>query len=159
MSAELIDIIFCLFSTKKTGSGIGLSLCKQTGRCLHKGNIHKTVDHAGSGQRFSFLYNFSFGLHHWFRNDGPGFYVHRPDFAAIGWVRVHRRGFCSQEPVFAAIGRTRAKQRRCIFSSAGDMAGHLGVLRQAYWQRGWAPKNKAAFCTTLRPMYPAAHRS
>lgn len=37
---ELLDKIFIpFFSTKKTGSGIGLSLCKQV-MMLHKGNIH-----------------------------------------------------------------------------------------------------------------------
>lgn len=39
MSAELLDKIFIpFFSTRKTGSGIGLSLCKQI-MLLHKGNI------------------------------------------------------------------------------------------------------------------------
>jgi nitrogen fixation/metabolism regulation signal transduction histidine kinase len=39
MPAEMIDKIFIpFFSTKKTGSGIGLSLCKQI-MMLHKGNI------------------------------------------------------------------------------------------------------------------------
>lgn len=39
MSPEVIDKIFIpFFSTKKTGSGIGLSLCKQI-MMLHKGNI------------------------------------------------------------------------------------------------------------------------
>ncbi|MEO8885390.1 MAG: HAMP domain-containing sensor histidine kinase [Mucilaginibacter sp.] len=39
MSTELIDKIFIpFFSTRKTGSGIGLSLCKQI-MLLHKGNI------------------------------------------------------------------------------------------------------------------------
>lgn len=39
MSAELMDKIFIpFFSTRKTGSGIGLSLCKQI-MLLHKGNI------------------------------------------------------------------------------------------------------------------------
>lgn len=39
MSAELVDKIFIpFFSTRKTGSGIGLSLCKQI-MLLHKGNI------------------------------------------------------------------------------------------------------------------------
>ena len=37
--AELLDKIFVpFFSTKKSGSGIGLSLCKQI-MMLHKGNI------------------------------------------------------------------------------------------------------------------------
>jgi nitrogen fixation/metabolism regulation signal transduction histidine kinase len=40
MPEELIDKIFIpFFSTKKSGSGIGLSLCKQI-MMLHKGNIH-----------------------------------------------------------------------------------------------------------------------
>lgn len=40
MSAEVMDKIFIpFFSTKKSGSGIGLSLCKQI-MMLHKGNIH-----------------------------------------------------------------------------------------------------------------------
>jgi two-component system, NtrC family, nitrogen regulation sensor histidine kinase NtrY len=39
MSVELVDKIFIpFFSTRKTGSGIGLSLCKQI-MLLHKGNI------------------------------------------------------------------------------------------------------------------------
>ena len=39
ISPELIDKIFVpFFSTRKTGSGIGLSLCKQI-MMLHKGNI------------------------------------------------------------------------------------------------------------------------
>jgi signal transduction histidine kinase len=39
MSKEVLDKIFIpFFSTKKTGSGIGLSLCKQI-MMLHKGNI------------------------------------------------------------------------------------------------------------------------
>jgi two-component system nitrogen regulation sensor histidine kinase NtrY len=40
MPEELLDKIFIpFFSTKKNGSGIGLSLCKQIAM-LHKGNIH-----------------------------------------------------------------------------------------------------------------------
>ncbi len=39
MPAEVMDKIFIpFFSTKKSGSGIGLSLCKQI-MMLHKGNI------------------------------------------------------------------------------------------------------------------------
>ncbi len=39
MPPELLDKIFIpFFSTRKTGSGIGLSLCKQI-MLLHKGNI------------------------------------------------------------------------------------------------------------------------
>lgn len=40
MTQELVDKIFIpFFSTKKTGSGIGLSLCKQI-MMLHKGNVY-----------------------------------------------------------------------------------------------------------------------
>ena len=40
MPEEMLDKIFIpFFSTKKTGSGIGLSLCKQI-MMLHKGTIH-----------------------------------------------------------------------------------------------------------------------
>ncbi|MEO6636711.1 MAG: HAMP domain-containing sensor histidine kinase, partial [Ginsengibacter sp.] len=40
MTEEVMDKIFIpFFSTKKNGSGIGLSLCKQI-MMLHKGNIH-----------------------------------------------------------------------------------------------------------------------
>ena len=40
MTEEIMDKIFIpFFSTKKNGSGIGLSLCKQI-MMLHKGNIH-----------------------------------------------------------------------------------------------------------------------
>src|SRR4029077_3826865 len=40
MPQEMIEKIFIpFFSTKKSGSGIGLSLCKQI-MMLHKGNIH-----------------------------------------------------------------------------------------------------------------------
>ena len=40
MSSELMDKIFIpFFTTKKNGSGIGLSLCKQI-MMLHKANIH-----------------------------------------------------------------------------------------------------------------------
>ncbi len=49
MSAELTDKIFIpFFSTRKTGSGIGLSLCKQI-MLLHKGNIQvQSVEKKGS---------------------------------------------------------------------------------------------------------------
>jgi two-component system, NtrC family, nitrogen regulation sensor histidine kinase NtrY len=49
MSAEVLENIFVpFFSTKKTGSGIGLSLCKQI-MMLHKGNIHvKSIEGEGS---------------------------------------------------------------------------------------------------------------
>lgn len=52
MPEELLDKIFIpFFSTKKTGSGIGLSLCKQI-MMLHKGNIHvKSV--LGEGTSFT----------------------------------------------------------------------------------------------------------
>ncbi len=49
MSAEVMENIFVpFFSTKKTGSGIGLSLCKQI-MMLHKGNIQvKSIEGEGS---------------------------------------------------------------------------------------------------------------
>jgi two-component system, NtrC family, nitrogen regulation sensor histidine kinase NtrY len=49
MSQEILDKIFIpFFSTKKTGSGIGLSLCKQI-MMLHKGNIQvQSVEGEGS---------------------------------------------------------------------------------------------------------------
>jgi two-component system nitrogen regulation sensor histidine kinase NtrY len=49
MSAEILDKIFIpFFSTKKSGSGIGLSLCKQI-MMLHKGNIQvQSVEGQGS---------------------------------------------------------------------------------------------------------------
>ena len=52
MSPEIMDNIFIpFFSTKKTGSGIGLSLCKQI-LLLHKGNIQvQSVE--GTGSAFS----------------------------------------------------------------------------------------------------------
>jgi two-component system nitrogen regulation sensor histidine kinase NtrY len=52
MPLELMDKIFVpFFSTKKNGSGIGLSLCKQI-MMLHRGNIHvQSVD--GGGTVFS----------------------------------------------------------------------------------------------------------
>lgn len=55
MPTELIEKIFIpFFSTKKSGSGIGLSLCKQI-MMLHKGNIHvQSVD----GEGTAFLLNF-----------------------------------------------------------------------------------------------------
>jgi signal transduction histidine kinase len=47
--AELLDKIFIpFFSTKKTGSGIGLNLCKQI-MMLHKGNIQvETIEGVGT---------------------------------------------------------------------------------------------------------------
>lgn len=55
MPAELLDKIFIpFFSTKKSGSGIGLSLCKQI-MMLHKGNIQvQSVE--GEGSAFSLLF-------------------------------------------------------------------------------------------------------
>lgn len=55
MSPEIMDNIFIpFFSTKKTGSGIGLSLCKQI-MLLHKGNIQvQSIEGVGS----SFLLHF-----------------------------------------------------------------------------------------------------
>jgi signal transduction histidine kinase len=52
MPEEMLDKIFIpFFSTKKNGSGIGLSLCKQIAM-LHKGNIHvQSVE--GKGTAFS----------------------------------------------------------------------------------------------------------
>lgn len=56
MSAELIDKIFIpFFSTRKTGSGIGLSLCKQI-MLLHKGTIRvQSVE--GEGSVFAMQFN------------------------------------------------------------------------------------------------------
>lgn len=55
MPEELLDKIFIpFFSTKKSGSGIGLSLCKQI-MMLHKGNIHvQSVE----GQGTAFIMQF-----------------------------------------------------------------------------------------------------
>jgi len=55
ISAELMDKIFIpFFSTRKNGSGIGLSLCKQI-MMLHKGNIQvQSVEGGGT----AFLLNF-----------------------------------------------------------------------------------------------------
>jgi len=55
MSPEVMENIFIpFFSTKKTGSGIGLSLCKQI-LLLHKGNIQvQSAEGVGS----SFLLHF-----------------------------------------------------------------------------------------------------
>jgi signal transduction histidine kinase len=49
MPAEILEKIFIpFFSTKKSGSGIGLSLCKQI-MMLHKGNIRvQSVDGEGT---------------------------------------------------------------------------------------------------------------
>jgi signal transduction histidine kinase len=55
MSAEVIDKIFIpFFSTKKNGSGIGLSLSKQI-MMLHRGNIQI---HSVEGVGTSFLLHF-----------------------------------------------------------------------------------------------------
>ena len=52
MTEEIMDKIFIpFFSTKKNGSGIGLSLCKQI-MMLHKGNIH-VQSRIGEGTAFS----------------------------------------------------------------------------------------------------------
>jgi signal transduction histidine kinase len=52
MSPEVVDNIFIpFFSTKKNGSGIGLSLCKQI-MLLHKGNI-QVQSLEGEGSAFS----------------------------------------------------------------------------------------------------------
>ena len=58
MPPELLDKIFIpFFSTRKTGSGIGLSLCKQI-MLLHKGNIQAQ---STEGQGSTFLLTFSPG--------------------------------------------------------------------------------------------------
>src|SRR5690606_19422242 len=55
MAQEVLDKIFIpFFSTKKSGSGIGLSLCKQI-MMLHKGNIQV---HSVEGQGTSFQLQF-----------------------------------------------------------------------------------------------------
>jgi len=52
MSEEVMDKIFIpFFSTKKNGSGIGLSLCKQI-MMLHKGNI-TAQSRIGEGTAFT----------------------------------------------------------------------------------------------------------
>ena len=55
ISPELIDKIFIpFFSTRKTGSGIGLSLCKQI-MMLHKGNIQvQSIENEGTAFLLSF---------------------------------------------------------------------------------------------------------
>ena len=55
MSPEVMENIFIpFFSTKKNGSGIGLSLCKQI-LLLHKGNIQvQSVE--GVGRRFIYTF-------------------------------------------------------------------------------------------------------
>jgi two-component system nitrogen regulation sensor histidine kinase NtrY len=55
MPEELLDKIFIpFFSTKKSGSGIGLSLCKQI-MMLHKGNMQV---HSVEGEGTAFLLQF-----------------------------------------------------------------------------------------------------
>jgi len=55
MSPEVLENIFVpFFSTKKTGSGIGLSLCKQI-VMLHKGNI-QVQSREGEGSVFTLLF-------------------------------------------------------------------------------------------------------
>ncbi|RFM25894.1 sensor histidine kinase [Deminuibacter soli] len=55
MPEEVVDKIFIpFFSTKKNGSGIGLSLCKQI-MMLHKGNIH-VQSAEGEGTVFSLMF-------------------------------------------------------------------------------------------------------
>jgi signal transduction histidine kinase len=55
MSEEMLDKIFIpFFSTKKSGSGIGLSLCKQI-MMLHHGNIHAQ---SAEGHGTTFLLQF-----------------------------------------------------------------------------------------------------
>ena len=55
ITAELMDKIFVpFFSTRKTGSGIGLSLCKQI-MMLHKGSI-KVQSVVGEGTAFSLFF-------------------------------------------------------------------------------------------------------
>lgn len=55
MNEEVVDKIFIpFFSTKKNGSGIGLSLCKQI-MMLHKGNIHvQSIEGEGSAFTLQF---------------------------------------------------------------------------------------------------------
>jgi signal transduction histidine kinase len=55
MPAEILEKIFIpFFSTKKSGSGIGLSLCKQI-MMLHKGNIQvQSVDGEGTAFHLQF---------------------------------------------------------------------------------------------------------
>jgi two-component system nitrogen regulation sensor histidine kinase NtrY len=55
MSEEILDKIFVpFFSTKKTGSGIGLNLCRQI-MLMHKGNIQVQSKH-GEGTSFLLLF-------------------------------------------------------------------------------------------------------
>ncbi len=55
ISSEVIDKIFIpFFSTKKTGSGVGLSLCKQV-MMLHKGNI-QVQSLEGEGSVFTLVF-------------------------------------------------------------------------------------------------------
>jgi two-component system nitrogen regulation sensor histidine kinase NtrY len=59
MPPELMDKIFIpFFSTRKTGSGIGLSLCKQI-MLLHKGNIQvQSTEGKGSSFILQFANNY-----------------------------------------------------------------------------------------------------
>ena len=55
MPEELLDKIFVpFFSTKKSGSGIGLSLCKQI-MMLHKGHI-QVQSKEGEGTAFLLVF-------------------------------------------------------------------------------------------------------
>ena len=56
MPAHIMDKIFIpFFSTRKTGSGIGLSLCKQI-MMLHKGNVHvSSIEGEGTSFFLAFL--------------------------------------------------------------------------------------------------------
>ena len=55
MDEEVMDKIFIpFFSTRKTGSGIGLSLCKQI-MMLHKGNI-QVQSKEGEGSSFMLVF-------------------------------------------------------------------------------------------------------
>ena len=55
MDEEVMDKIFIpFFSTRKTGSGIGLSLCKQI-MLLHKGSI-QVQSRPGEGTAFMLLF-------------------------------------------------------------------------------------------------------
>ncbi|MES2487221.1 MAG: ATP-binding protein, partial [Bacteroidota bacterium] len=55
MPPDLLDkISIPFFSTRKTGSGIGLSLCKQI-MMLHKGNI-QVQSVQGEGSAFTLLF-------------------------------------------------------------------------------------------------------
>lgn len=56
MEEEVLDKIFIpFFSTRKTGSGIGLTLCKQI-MMLHHGNI-QVISQQGEGTKFILQFN------------------------------------------------------------------------------------------------------